>query len=180
MFFYSNNASGASTGSENLWIPYCAVGAVVIILAVVFHFANVPDIKAKDDFHLDDSTPGVSHSIWSHPHFVMAVIAQFLYVAAQAGIFSFFINYMTSQVPEIPATLDAAVQHSPDFLKNWLNSLTEIRTTGAIAFSNKGASNLVSVGLLLFLGVRFIGSGILKNFTPSHPLVHLVTHITDF
>ena len=29
----------------------------------------------------------------------MAVLAQFLYVAAQAGIFSFFINYMTSQVP---------------------------------------------------------------------------------
>ncbi len=28
----------------------------------------------------------------------MAVVAQFLYVAAQAGIFSFFINYMTSQV----------------------------------------------------------------------------------
>ena len=23
MFFYSKNASGASTGSENLWIPYC-------------------------------------------------------------------------------------------------------------------------------------------------------------
>ncbi len=172
MFFYSKDAAGTSTGSESLWIPYAAVAVVVIILAVVFYFANVPDIKAKDDFHLDDSTPGVSHSIWSHPHFVMAVIAQFLYVAAQAGIFSFFINYMTSQVPEIPATLDAAVQHSPDFLKNWLNSLTEIRTTGAIAFSNKGASNLVSVGLLLFLGGRFIGTALLKKFA-AHKLLGL-------
>jgi FHS family L-fucose permease-like MFS transporter len=130
----------------------------------VFYFANVPDIKAKDDFHMDDSTPGVSHSIWSHPHFVMAVIAQFLYVAAQAGIFSFFINYMTSQVPEIPPSLDTAVQHSPDFLKHWMNSLTEIRTTGAVAFNNKGASNLVSVGLLLFLGGRFIGTALLRKF----------------
>src|ERR1700693_4139147 len=164
MFFYSKNAAGASTGSETLWVPYAGVAVVVIILAVVFYFANVPDIKGKHDYHLDDSTPGVSHSIWSHPHFVMAVIAQFLYVAAQAGIFSFFINYMTSQVPEIPATLDAAVQHSPGFLKDWLNSLTEIRTTGAIAFSNKGASNLVSVGLLLFLGGRFIGTGLLRRF----------------
>ena len=42
---------------------------------------------------------GVSHSIWTHPHFVLAVAAQFLYVAAQAGIFSFFINYMTAEVP---------------------------------------------------------------------------------
>jgi FHS family L-fucose permease-like MFS transporter len=162
MFFYSKNASGESTGSENLWIPYAGVAVVVIILAVVFFFANVPDIKAKDDFHMDDSTPGVSHSIWSHPHFVMAVIAQFLYVAAQAGIFSFFINYMTSQVPDIPASVDAAVQKNPSL--HWMNSLTEIRTTGAIAFNNKGASNLVSVGLLLFLGGRFIGTGLLRKF----------------
>ena len=172
MFFYSKNASGESTGSENLWIPYAGVGVVVIILAIVFYFANVPDIKAKDDFHMDDSTPGVSHSIWSHPHFVMAVIAQFLYVAAQAGIFSFFINYVTSQVPEIPSTLDAAIQNSPDFLKHWLNSLTEIRTTGAVAFSNKGASNLVSVGLLLFLGGRFIGTALLRKFA-AHKLLGL-------
>ena len=121
---------------------------------------------------MDDSTPGVSHSIWSHPHFVMAVIAQFLYVAAQAGIFSFFINYVTSQVPEIPSTLDAAIQNSPDFLKHWLNSLTEIRTTGAVAFSNKGASNLVSVGLLLFLGGRFIGTALLRKFA-AHKLLGL-------
>ena len=164
MFFYSKNAAGESTGSENLWIPYAGVAIVVIILAVIFFFANVPDIKAKDDFHMDDSTPGVSHSIWSHPHFVMAVIAQFLYVAAQAGIFSFFINYMTSQVPEIPPSLDESVQHSPDFFKHWMNSLTEIRTTGAVAFNNKGASNLVSVGLLLFLGGRFIGTALLRKF----------------
>jgi MFS transporter, FHS family, L-fucose permease len=164
MFFYSKNAAGASTGSETLWVPYAGVAVVVIILAIIFYFANVPDVKAKDDFHMDDSTPGVSHSIWSHPHFVMAVIAQFLYVAAQAGIFSFFINYMTSQVPEISPSLDSAVQKGPDFFKHWMNSLTEIRTTGAIAFNNKGASNLVSVGLLLFLGGRFIGTALLRKF----------------
>lgn len=35
------------------------------------------------------------HSIWRHPHFSGATLAQFVYVAAQAGIFSFFINSMT-------------------------------------------------------------------------------------
>jgi MFS transporter, FHS family, L-fucose permease len=172
MFFYSKDASGASTGSANLWIPYAAVAVVVIVLAVVFFFANVPDIKAKDDFHMDDSTPGVSHSIWSHPHFVMAVIAQFLYVAAQAGIFSFFINYMTSQIPAIPDAWDAAMQNSPGFIRSWLDSLTEIHTTGAIGVSNKGASNLVSVGLLLFLGGRFIGTALLRKFS-AHKLLGL-------
>ena len=47
MFFYSKNAAGESTGSETLWVPYAGVAVVVIILAVVFYFANVPDIKAQ-------------------------------------------------------------------------------------------------------------------------------------
>jgi FHS family L-fucose permease-like MFS transporter len=95
MFFYSKNAAGESTGAEQLWIPYAFIGCVVIVLAIVFFFANVPDIKMEDDYHLDDDAHKLSHSIWSRPHFYMAVAAQFLYVAAQAGIFSFFINYMT-------------------------------------------------------------------------------------
>ena len=76
---------------------------MVAVLAVIFYFAEVPDIKSKDDYHLDDGTTGSSRSIWTHPHFVFAVAAQFFYVAAQAGIFSFFINYMTSE-PRIPAS----------------------------------------------------------------------------
>src|SRR5690349_16133585 len=107
MFFYSKDAMGKSTGSQTLYIPYAAVAVVVIVLAVIFYFANVPDIKTEDDYHLDDAAQGASHSIWKHPHFSMAVAAQFFYVAAQAGIFSFFINYMTSQVPAIPSSLDS-------------------------------------------------------------------------
>lgn len=105
MFFYTKDAAtGRSTGSETLYIPYVIVAIVVCVLAVIFYFAYIPDIKTEDDYHLDDATPSASHSIWKHPHFVMAVAAQFLYVAAQAGIFSFFINYMTAEVPSIPAS----------------------------------------------------------------------------
>src|ERR1041385_5063808 len=104
MFFYSKDAAGHSTGSQTLYIPYVGVAVVVLVLALIFFFANVPDIKTEDDYQLDNSVPGVSHSIWAHPHFVMAVAAQFFYVAAQAGIFSFFINYMTAEVPPIPAS----------------------------------------------------------------------------
>ena len=38
-------------------------------------------------------------SIWSRPHFSGATLAQFFYVAAQSGIFAYFINYMTTQPP---------------------------------------------------------------------------------
>lgn len=119
LFFYGKDADGRSTGAETLWIPYAGVAVVVLVLAVIFFFANVPDVKTEDDYHLDDPTPNVSHSIWTHPHFVLAVAAQFLYVAAQAGIFSFFINYMTSQVPDIPASANTG----------WLKRLVEVKTT---------------------------------------------------
>lgn len=154
-FFYGKDASGQSTGAETLWIPYAAVGVVVVILAVIFYFASVPDIKTQDNYHLDDSTPNVSHSIWKHPHFVLAVAAQFLYVAAQAGIFSFFINYMTSQVPPLPESWTSG------FLKNWFES----GTPGAIKLTDKGAANLAAVGFICFLIGRFTGAGILRTFS---------------
>jgi fucose permease len=118
-YFYSKNAAGQSTGSETLWIPYAGIAGIVTLLAIVFWFADVPDIKAEDDYHLDDAAPGASRSIWTHPHFVLAVLAQFLYVAAQAGIFSFLINYMIAEVPAMPSTWCTSTT------KDWI----EVRTT---------------------------------------------------
>ncbi len=162
MYFYSKDASGQSTGSQTLYIPYVGVAIVVIVLACIFFFANVPDIKTKDDYHLDESAPDAAQSIWSHPHFVMAVAAQFFYVAAQAGIFSFFINYMTAEVPPIPASWNASVLHG----------LFETNTAGVLVISDKGAATLASVGFVCFLAGRFTGAGLLKKFA-AHKVLGL-------
>ncbi len=175
MFFYSKDAMGNSTGSQTLYIPYVGIACGVIVLAAVFCFANVPDIKTKDDYHLDDNAPGVSHSIWKHPHFAFAVLAQFLYVAAQAGIFSFFINYMTAEVPSIPASWDArmtSLAAHAGFLRDWLTGWFETNQNGVIAISNKGASNLASLGFVCFLAGRFSGAGILRKFA-AHKVLAL-------
>src|SRR5208283_3830998 len=116
IFFYSKDASGRSTGNETLYIPYVIAAVVVLVLAVVFYFSYIPDIKTEDEYHLDDATPDASHSIWMHPHFSMAVAAQFFYVAAQAGIFSFFINYMTAETPAIPKSVASR------FLNTWFET----------------------------------------------------------
>lgn len=74
--------------------PYIILGAVTLLIAILFFFTKLPDIA-------DEEEPAVNQPIlsarpmWSHKHFVLAVIAQFLYCAAQTGIFSFFINYVT-------------------------------------------------------------------------------------
>ena len=107
LFFYSKNTAGESTGSANLWIPYSAVAAVVLVLAIIFFFTRLPDIKTEDDYHIDDPNDNIAFALdLVAPAFRHGGgRAQFFYVAAQAGIFfSFFINYMTSQTPPIPAS----------------------------------------------------------------------------
>src|SRR5436190_16136476 len=54
LFFYSKDAAGHSTGSQTLYIPYVAVALTVILIAAIFYFSNVPDIKAPDDYSLDE------------------------------------------------------------------------------------------------------------------------------
>ena len=154
IFFYRKDAAGHSIGSQTLYIPYLGLAIGALIIATIFAFARVPDIKTEDTYHLDTSEPGISHSIWSHPHFVFAVAAQFFYVAAQAGIFSFFINYMTSEPPAMPASWGSI---------SWLSGWFETSKTGALALSDQGAANLASVALGCFLLGRITGSALLRK-----------------
>ncbi len=175
VFFYSTDAAGRSTGSQTLYIPYVTIAGVVIVLAIVFYFARVPDIKSGDDYHLEDREAHVSHSIWSHPHFVMAVAAQFFYVAAQAGIFSFFINYMTAEAPAIPSSWNAslsAVAANAGFLREWMTGWFQTAHNGALSISNKGASNLAALGFVCFLVGRISGAGLLKKYS-AHKILGL-------
>ena len=176
MYFYSKDAAGKSTGSATLYIPYVGVAIVVLVLAVTFYFAYIPDIKPEDDYHLDDEGDHThSHSIWSHPHFVLAIAAQFLYVAAQSGIFSFFINYMTSQTPAIPASWNSGI----------LASLFETNKSGALVISDAGGASLASFAFICFLAGRFSGAALLRKFAAHkvlglYALINVITMLLVF
>lgn len=78
-------------------LPYILVGSVVVVVAILFLLIKLPDIQEKnaEEAKEEVNTTSVNKkSIWHHPHFVLAVLAQFLYCAAQTGIFAFFINYV--------------------------------------------------------------------------------------
>jgi FHS family L-fucose permease-like MFS transporter len=164
LFFYGKDSNGTDTGSAMLWIPYFAVAVVVLVLAIIFFFANVPDVKMEDDYHLDDTAGSeaktASHSIWAHPHFVMAVAAQFFYVAAQSGIFAFFINYMTKETPAVSGHFKLMLRPS------W----TEAGDGGVLRFSDAFASILASVGFGFFLAGRFSGAALLRKI-PAHKML---------
>lgn len=108
-------------------------------------------------------------SIWSAPHFTGATIAQFLYVAAQAGIFSFFINYMVEEVPAIGQSLK-----SNFFIGGESGSILR---DGSYFLTEKGATSLMSwLAFPLFLLGRFTGSFILR-VTKAHTMLGLYAFI---
>ena len=95
----------SSTGEVNrsnaeLYKPYLLVGVIVTILLVIFMFSNVPDLTTEDESKVvSEGSKTSSKPLFQRWHFVLAVAAQFLYVAAQTGVFSYFVNYMASDAP---------------------------------------------------------------------------------
>ncbi len=230
-YFYSEG--GVEVAHGQLYVPYMGVGIIVLVLAALFFFAYVPDIKSEDIYQTDkgqvaDESAGhvgkaynrlaifllmvlnvgvlgfaiymilnlilpacgispdmvkrvvpiaavlpvvisavllapvsrtiTHHNIWAHPHFSSATLTQFLYVAAQAGIFSFFINYIISEMPSI--TKAAA--------DGWLIHGNAVLRDGAYFVNEKGATRLLGYGgFALFCLGRFVGSAVI-NKAPAH------------
>jgi FHS family L-fucose permease-like MFS transporter len=152
-FFYSSE--GAEVAQGKLYIPYMVVAMIVLVMAIIFYFANVPDLNTEDEYRLGESTAtGVKRSIWSHPHFTGAVVAQFLYVAAQAGIFSFFINYIIEELPSLSQTM----------ANSWFFEDRTILRDGSCFVNEKGATFLLgTIGFPLFLIGRATGAVILRK-----------------
>lgn len=160
IFFYSSD--GAEAAQQQLYIPYLAVAIIVLVMAAIFYFANVPDLNTEDEYNINEnSEKGTKYSIWKHPHFVGAVVAQFFYVAAQAGIFSFFINYITEEIPSITSSL----------ADSWFfANRTELRN-GSFFINEQGATFLLgTIGFPLFLIGRATGAMIMKKFKANKVL----------
>lgn len=81
-------------------MPYMLIGALVLIVALLFWRVKFPPVKEESQ-EMEGKSAGALRDLLKYPHFVLAVVAQFLYVAAQTGINSFFINYVTEEMPSI-------------------------------------------------------------------------------
>jgi FHS family L-fucose permease-like MFS transporter len=81
-----------NVSNAKLYIPYLGIGIAVVILLLFFIFAKIPDLHATEEVKAE-AEGKATKPIVKRAHFTLGVLAQFLYVAAQTGIFSFFINY---------------------------------------------------------------------------------------
>jgi len=70
-------------------LPYLILAGVLITIAIVFYFSNLPEIKTKS---IDGEAKGSFFGALKHKHLRWGVVAQFFYVGAQVCVTSFFIR----------------------------------------------------------------------------------------
>jgi FHS family L-fucose permease-like MFS transporter len=72
--------------------PYLVIGVVAIFWAVLILRTKFPAIQSEHESSAGDH--GHFRELFHYPHFLWAVAAQFLYVGAQVGTWSYFIQYV--------------------------------------------------------------------------------------
>jgi FHS family L-fucose permease-like MFS transporter len=84
-----------ATEAYSVKTPYTLLGLVLLAIALIFYFIQLPDIRNKET----TTTNGSLLATFRHPHLSWSVIAQFFYVGAQVCVLSLFILYATSVAP---------------------------------------------------------------------------------
>jgi FHS family L-fucose permease-like MFS transporter len=150
--------SGNAGTFDSLVQPYIFVGAIVVLVAIVFSFTRLPSIQEDNDEGIAANAP--TRELLRHPSFVLAVIAQFLYVAAQTGVNSFFINFVTETITGLEKTISGMMQHLGLFGQVFMPRNPEQAASLILAIGGMGS---------FWIG-RLTGSYIMKFMPPQHLL----------
>ena len=73
-------------------LPYAVMGAIVLVIALVFTRVNLPEINRTAD---SEASKVKATDLWKHRAFTFGLFAIFCYEIAEISINSFFINYIT-------------------------------------------------------------------------------------
>jgi FHS family L-fucose permease-like MFS transporter len=88
-------------------MPYLAIAGALVLLGLAVSFANLPTIRATQEFRPTKSGEGVlNQSIWSYRHTVLATLGIFFYVGVEVGLAQFMVGYFG--LPELGGMVAAA------------------------------------------------------------------------
>lgn len=74
--------------------PYLVLALIALTLAIVFMRTRFPEVAAEAEESATHIESGGIFGLFRRLHFLLAVFAQFLYVGAQVGTWSYFIQYV--------------------------------------------------------------------------------------
>lgn len=116
LYVYGNRSHEEGQKMMSIVLPFALIGLAVLIVAFIFMKLHLPEITEEDEHaahgggHGMSATPGADYEtsddpanpryitkkpLWQNTHFSMGFIAQACYVAAQTGIFSYLINFVS-------------------------------------------------------------------------------------
>jgi len=163
LFIYGNNSGIEGEKLSSMILPYSIIGGTVLLVAVMFVLTKLPEIKDEED---SENNAGINSSdasrvikpLIKERHFILGVIAQFCYVAAQTGIFSYLINFVTdvNQNPHFD------VAYGPYFLSIGFALFMIGRMSGSFFMKYLKPTRLLAIYALmcsLLLPVVSIGAG---------------------
>lgn len=159
LLIFGAEKTGDADKFDSLLTPYMLIGSIVLVVAVAFIFTTLPDIKEEVVKGADENPP--IRMLLKHPFFILAVSAQFLYVAAQTGINSFFINYVTEELPGILTPIKNVMGNLGHFGEVFMPKNSEQAASLILAFGGMG---------LFWIG-RISGSYLLKFLNPNKMLI---------
>jgi len=90
-----------ATEAYSVKMPYTILGIVLLLIAILFYFIQLPDIRNKQAENNNSSLL----KTFRHSHLSWAVTAQFFYIGAQVCVLSLFILYATqvAHITEVQA-----------------------------------------------------------------------------
>ena len=158
LFIYGNNSTVEGEKLSSMIVPYTVIGGVVLLVAILFLFSRLPEIKDEEVTSETVADEFTSRPLLKQRHFVLGVIAQFCYVAAQTGVFSYLINFVTdvNQEPHFD------VSKGPYFLSIGFALFMIGRMSGSFMMRNTAPTKLLSLYSLiccLLLPIVSIGAG---------------------
>lgn len=137
--------------NPNISIPYIGIGAIVLVIAVLFSRVRLPEFVIEDEDSAARSRP--TKGLSARPLFLFGLFALFCYEIAEIAINSFFINY---------AVENHMVEWFTDFIATHF---------GMNLHPKFIASIVLSVGLLLFMLGRFAGSMLMQRMRAEQVLL---------
>ena len=113
LYIYGNQSHVEGRKMISIVLPFAVIGLVVLAVAYIFTRLHLPEITEEDEIAAHGGTPDAEGDeaitniadpryiskkpLWQNRHFVLGFIAQACYVAAQTGVFSYLINFVTDK-----------------------------------------------------------------------------------
>ncbi|HEV2274481.1 MAG TPA: L-fucose:H+ symporter permease [Acidobacteriaceae bacterium] len=130
--------------------PYLVIGCITLFWALLIARTRFPVIaretEGKDENH------GSFRELLRYPHFLFAIVAQFVYVGAQVGTWSYFIQYVQDTT------------HQPEKVAGYFLTGTLV-AFGAGRFASAALMRYIRpavlMGLYSLLNIALVGIGVL-------------------